>query len=142
MKIDPERLVRTETTRVRGCNHLLPPNEDAKFCSQCGQPLYKERRNRVNVFGEHLEDQITTILLKENFVAVKSTDPYKYVLCLPDYYISTKSSRNGGGTVHTPITDDAVERSRKELKSILEPLGLWSENDFGLHAVLYSYYSY
>jgi hypothetical protein len=42
-------------TKVRGCSH---PEQDAKFCPECGEPMWKNKKNYFSLdeLDEYLED--------------------------------------------------------------------------------------
>ena len=104
----------------RGCEH---PATDAKFCSQCGQLTWKDRRDRW-----------TPILLYDEFEAVDEFDAVR----INNYGIVYV------GRIVSVYRDDEpefgqvpdMEALKKRMQEKLEPHGLWNEKQFGVWTVL------
>lgn len=52
VKINPKKL--TKTVKFKSCNHNNP--ESAKFCGECGKPIYTEKQE--SIFSEKEEDAL------------------------------------------------------------------------------------
>ncbi len=111
-------------TLVNDCGHNPP--KTSKFCPECGQPAWVQRNQPVVDLNE----------ISPDIELVYTTDENEVLVALKDHYVSTGTSRGGGDdSGRMPLSNDAVEKSRKKLREILEPYDLWDEKEFGLWAV-------
>lgn len=101
--------------------HPVPPG--AKFCPTCGKPAATKRI--VPIFNER-DERVG------RFNIVWSTDRERAFVGL------VSSDGNYRRTGRVQVED--ISTLKRQLQHTLQPLGLWDEDKFGLHAVLYCSY--
>lgn len=114
-----------EETETRGCKH---PVSKSKFCPECGQPVWNKDSKPVAAYDDCREKLGGFDLV--------------HVSCESDQYIIAgwqieASSGNENPAFSKPPNFEAI---KAKMKVVLEPLGFWEENKFGIYAVLYESY--
>ncbi len=112
VKINEKHLY--ENKPVRCCQH---PEKDSKFCSECGKPMWKDCQVRKDFYDD---DNVVSEVF--NLVELQHAD-----WCFIGLVAESGSQ---GAPVKQTITD--IEFVKQELKEVLEPLGLWEEESFGI----------
>jgi hypothetical protein len=116
VKLDKTKCYREVATPGCACAKAI---EEAKFCPQCGKPALKK-----------LRDDFPT---RPNAVICSTDDK--------EIFFAVAWARDGYREECLPLRSDSSHReSMAWARDFLEPLGLWDETRFGLHAVLYCSY--
>ena len=137
---DKLRDVVTET-RTRGCEHQIP--KSAKFCPECGAKAFLVKQKRSKAFSYDDADYPTEIAGVQVEMFDDGYGGY-------DIYVGTcvmsQSNRMGGGHGFTsfdnmtdgpcPLNSNSFGQLKDYLKYVFDPIGLWKDDHFGLHAVL------
>lgn len=103
--------------------------QDMKFDPQTGKPLWKESQEPVDGWNEEDEQLFGYPVVDDG-----SEGKYKYI-CL--YATGKKTDDNGGP--YDQMQDVVLANlsvARNKMRKELEKLGLWSDKQFGLWAVL------
>lgn len=119
--IPKEKLFRIST--VPHEEHPIP--EGAEFCPKCGKRVSVTEKTPIYEEGSR-QNNWTDLL--GSFPIVWGTDQ-------EEAYVG-EWTRNG----RKPIVPSSFETIKAKLREVLEPLGLWDEETFGLYAVLYCSY--
>ena len=128
LKVDPDKLY-TEAIR-KTYNHNHP--ENMKFDPETGKKLWETRQEPISQFNESEEEF-------SGYPVVFGTDRGEAFICI--YCASGTYSNGGSNSSFTKIDEDFnLIKEKKEMKNLLEPLGLWNEKDFGLWTVLHCSY--
>ena len=125
------------TTMKRGCSHSVPEND--KFCSECGRPNWVEDVPDLSVY--EVMDDIFKGSLGEEFGYRYTTDQEEYVVVV-ERFCSSQLDLNYGPTLNciSIPSDEEVKIIKAKLMELLEPLGLWDENQFGIWNIGYCSY--
>jgi len=124
-KVDKSKLFTTDL--VRSCEHPIPVG-GVKFCPECGKRTYKKTKKPIQdydtdketvcgkrVFGHYYDTNF--VIIAEQCVAVDNYDgPLAKML---------------------PITVTDTTTWENKLRAVLEPLGLWDDEQFGIWTMLY-----
>lgn len=150
VRLDPKKL--KKTTKVRGCEHELPPaSVRAKCCPECGEPLWEEKTQFLNLrkLGLVLVTASGAIEQEsdEDYYDEEDDDYDEYgpgddedcFVTHKDWHVETGSNRQSEMTGGIDLT-----RPSQELMNLLvdklQPLGLWNRDEFKLWAVLHCSY--
>jgi hypothetical protein len=120
---------------------------DAEFHPKTGQKLFLDEK-------EEVEEDFPAFVFADKYGDVRRNDENQQVIKIPQglevvygtdgnntclgFALKTGSSNGGDdyGFMQIPDIDDI----KNKIKSLLEPLGLWDEKDFGIHLILYCSY--
>jgi hypothetical protein len=127
-KVDEEKL-RIPVVKA-GCSHKNGPK--VKFCPECG--------NKAWITVNESEIDLEDLAEKSGLELIYSTNSDETFLAFPEHYAKSGSSNCGEELDFKPLSDNAVKDAKDALKTILEPLKLWNEADFGLWTILYCSY--
>ena len=94
-----------------------------RYCPVCGEEI------ETTVEKPIFNDTNNTI---GKFELVWSTDNVRAFVGL--------ASEDDGDSTHKPVKLPSIEALESELASVLNPLGLWDADKFGLYSVLYCSY--
>lgn len=125
------------TEIIKAFNHNHPKN--VKFDPETGKKLWKEDSYQEFAFepdDDRTYDERTKMIDIGEFKIYRGTDGSPTVIgfgCGEDTY-------SNGGEVHEVIDLPDVNELKNKLKAILEPVNMWDEDCFGLHAILYCSY--
>ena len=107
-------------TKVRACDCNVDKIEDMKFCSKCGEEVWKEDYDLIEGYEED-----------ESFLGfdlVYNTDN-------ENCWIAIRKKEVGGynrNEFDMLDPSDNIEELKAELKAKLEPHGLWDKESFGI----------
>jgi hypothetical protein len=110
-------------TKVRTCDCVVDGIEDMKFCSSCGDDVWKEDYDFVEDYSE-----------KESFLGIPLVYDTDYRNC----WIAIRKKEVGGyHKDESAMLDpsDDIDKLKKELKEKLEPHDLWDEESFGIWVI-------
>lgn len=119
-------------SRVRICSHRIPGESlDVnlsfdKFCTECGNKLWKTVKEPIAQY-----DQTGETLCGFRVFAWSVDRDYAYV---SDLFSEVD---NKSDVEPEPITLDNMSFVKDRIKSLLEAIGLWNENEFGIWPVLW-----
>jgi hypothetical protein len=122
----------TVKKQVRGCEH---PESKAKFCPECGKPMYFQEEGYhpiIEALDEYDSKKVTKLKL------VWSTDQEEAYVGF--FKGGSDSSRSGGANEAAKV--DLPDINIQELKDALqkELKELYNEKNFGLWTILYCSY--
>lgn len=120
--------------RTRGCTHL-DSGTQAKFCPECGKPMWEKSKGLNPV----LQDINEVYEHTDSLGMMQSTDGEEYFVGF--FFRKTRSSRNSEGHLSKiEITKKFLDMdaTRKKLKEVLKDL--YDEREFGLWTILYCSY--
>jgi len=111
---------------VRGCLCTLTQT-GANFCSECGRPIWVTKKTPITIYDPSQSTLDGTEVCPINNVLGE--------------FIGVGLFRKGDVNLITfaEITPDFLERLKNTIRAMLLPLGLWSENMFGVHTLLHIY---
>lgn len=117
--------------QTRGCRH---PEQNARFCSECGQPMWhssKELNPKLDALDEYNNPHPSGLQI------CHSTDNEEYFVGM--YMTCTGSSRSNNNITKTDLPSVLnVEEVKVKLKEYLGDL--YKEKEFGLWVVLHCSY--
>ena len=125
------------TKIVKAFNHNHP--ENVKFDPDTGNKLWKEDSYQEFAFGpddDRTYDERTKMINIGDFSIFRGTDGKPIVLGIG----CGDSTYSNGGDDHEVIDLPDINGLKNKLKAILEPVEMWDEDCFGLHAILYCSY--
>jgi len=126
VKIDPKKLV--TATEIRGCECEEVPT--GKFCQNCGKKAFVQEDEKDLIWDYEEDDDFPC-----DYKLIFGTDREEVIIAA---FWSEQNEYNDKDDF-SQIPDNIGEIKEK-MKNILEPLGFWSEKDFGLWSVLYCSY--
>lgn len=110
-------------TDRRACGHILP--NGANFCPACGKPAFQ-------TIQEAIYDTSTDML--HDLHVVSDTDKRVFII---GPVVAKAWADAGPG--YEPL-EGRIDSLMQQTRAVLEPLGLWNTNMFGLYAVPYVSY--
>lgn len=127
--------------RVRAFKHNYPDNGEIKFDPKTGRALWETKEYPEFVFeddGGCTDDYSgkSKVIKLMGLKLYQGTDGEPTVLGVgtgDDTY-----SNGGDDKEFLPIKD--LESIKNKVKAVLEPIGMWDEDTFGLYAILYCSY--
>jgi hypothetical protein len=115
VKIDKNQLY--ENRPVRCCQHK---ETDKKFCSECGKMMWKDRKVRKDFYDAAQEnDNIVGEVFR--LIEIQHSD---------SCFIGLLAESESNGRFAKQNVD--VESIKQELQEVMELIGLWEEEDFGI----------
>jgi hypothetical protein len=113
-------------SQVRSCKH--PENTaGVKFCPVCGKPAFQQHQEPIEGFDG--EDNLCGLRI------VHTSDGYgTWLKAFACVFVLSSDERDTSGFCPVRETMDDL---RHRLRSVLQPLGLWREDRFGLYTVSY-----
>jgi hypothetical protein len=127
LEIDTDCLVKQEI--VKAFDHNID-NQDIMYCSETGRKLWKTIEVPVEGYDY---DGIG------DYDIVTGTDGNVSVVAL----LKSSTGSSNGGNPHQlqPFSDGfQLTVEKHKMKRALEPYGIWDEERFGLHSILYCSY--
>ena len=135
MKLDENKLYRTK--RARGCGHL---ETIGRFCGTCGKPMWKELRSFLPTVDCPYADTVECSLSE-----IRSVAGLKLVLGTSYGNGEYESVFVAGAEVMRVVDNDKLPvldlaEVRGNMRRVLEPVGLWDDDAFGVWCVLHCSY--
>ena len=129
VRLRPSQFVTKTEKRSPGCSHSF----DSGFCPECGAKKEIIRKVTTDALeGEPtFEGMLVTYGTESEFVYIGHCSTHESGTAEEPY------SNGGPDDAFAKLTGENVEQIRDDLKSRLEPLGLWDARDFGLWTVLH-----
>ncbi len=133
----PDRDRLYSSRRTRGCSHALPYYGAGKFCPTCGKPVWEGEDVPVDGYDDGRETGSEPTLGGLDVLSTSSENQSR------EAFVCSLQLQLGdpmyGGWVSGLAADRAeladVAGAAKELRELLEPLGLWDEKEFGFWVV-------
>ena len=124
VEIDKAALYSKKKTRHRGCEHPLPDGSDDPFCSQCGRKAWIE-----STVSEPLPfyDEDSDTFSGLDVVYDQCYDEDK-----TQFFVGTATTMDMQCGIPAMMSPSVVEETKRQLQAVLEPLGLWDEDKFGI----------
>lgn len=120
---------------VKAFKHNKPKTQ--KFDQDNGKGLWKvEKTPDIEIEDETIIDNLNNKEIDLKKLGLGLVNDYD----AEQYYIGLVLEKNTYGYDHGKpsfIKDIPVEKIKSKVKKLLEPYGLWDEEQFGLHCVLY-----
>ena len=133
-EIDLDKIPKITKT-IKAFNHNHP--ENIKFDPETGKKLWKEDTYQEFAFEPDRTDDIRTNVIDiGEFKIFRGTDARPIVMG----FGCGKNTYSNGGDDYEVIDLPDVNELKNKLKAILEPLKMWDEECFKLHAILYCSY--
>ncbi len=124
------RVLRSEIfvqRKIRGCGHKLDASGLAKYCSQCGRPVFVERTLPIEQYSPHGTPDSDFYPTLCGFACIESPT-------FDDFLVATDVHHKGVGL--TPLDNFPLDDREAKLRAALEPIGLWSWPDFGRYVLV------
>jgi hypothetical protein len=134
-------------TRKRAFDHDFGDDGETEFHPKDGRKLWLDEI-------EEVEANYPAYIFDVGEYEVEECDEGQTLIHFPDgtdyaygtdgeaqyvgFVLETGSSNGGQDEVFSKLPD--IEHLKEVLKSILEPIGFWDDDNFGLHVVLYCSY--
>ena len=116
----------------KACSHAIPKN--SKFCPECGvKNIIVPEKKPIKGYEKGDGDYGTVAGFKLGSDGCENEPEF-----IAGFDPETGSSNGGEPSAFSPIPD--IAKIKADMKSKLEPLGLWNEKAFGIYAVLYASY--
>lgn len=125
------------TRIIKAFEHNYP--EDIKFDSKTGEKLWKEDTYQEFAFepdDDRFYDKRTKMIDIGEFTIFRGTMGSPVVIG----FGCGENTYSNGGDEHEVVGLPDVNELKNKLKAILEPVKMWNEDRFGLHAILYCSY--
>lgn len=122
-KIDINKIKIPE--RVRNCDCDIQNIDTIKYCPECGRAAWVDSWKAIEGYDE--TDYPATFL---NMPLVYDTDEANCWVAIQKQDLKDDIS----SSIKFKNIED-IEALKKEIKSKLEPIGLWNEEDFGIWAI-------
>jgi hypothetical protein len=117
--------------KVKAFKHDIPETSDVKFDAKTGRPLWEEHSYPAFTFNEEDRGTETKKINKKGLKIYQGTDGEPTILGF-----GVSDTYSNGGNTYDFATLPNIPALKEKLKSILEPLNMWNEKEFGLYALL------
>ena len=128
LRVDPAELQRVlyreEKQRACSCFDEVPKS---KFCSECGGPIWKNVKIPIEGY-EYKNEELFGFKLR-----CRSSEYWE-----PEYistFITEYCGSRRSGMLN--LTGLDIPSMMQRMKTRLEPLGIWYDNNFGIHIYMY-----
>ena len=112
--------------KVRGCDCKVDNIENMKFCSNCSKKVWEEDYDFIEGYEED-----------ESFLGIPLVYNTDHRECWVPIYSGEADDRIDNIKLNLP---KSIEELKAELKTKLEPSGLWDEDSFGIWCIQYCSY--
>jgi len=133
--VDEEKIP-MKKTRVKAFKHDFPDNPEVQFHPKTGQQLYEDVEYPAFAFENDSPDVEVIKLEKYGLELFSSTDHHYTVIGVG----TGKDTYSNGGDEYDFVKLPDISKIKSKVKEVLEMIGQWDEESFGLYSLLYCSY--